>query len=74
MTDIISRDTGANELAGVLQQGPNFMREPEDSWPIQQSCSSDELPEELQLQALMMAEIPSAKSCNEILDTSRFSS
>ena len=50
----------------------NFSNRAGGFMAIQQSCSSDQLPE--QLQVVMIAEISSDKSCSEILDISRFSS
>ena len=71
VADMISRGIAAKELSGIWQPGPHFLREPEDSWPIKQSCSESELPEQV---AMVVSKSPPDETNNgEILDLSRFS-
>ena len=70
IADIISRGVAAKDLVGEWQKGPAFLAEPEEDWPVYQSCSEQELPEQKVLSATL--QVPPIGP-RVVTDLSRFS-
>ena len=72
IADIISRGAAARDLreGSEWQNGPAFLKLPEEEWPIKQSYSGQELPETI----VMAAAIETKAALSDSIDIERFSS
>ena len=75
VADIITRGTGPEELDtdSIWQSGPGFLRQPAEFWPVKQSFSGGDLPEqEKSVQVNVVEEAPPIMSA--VIDCQRYSS
>tara|TARA_B110001454_G_scaffold196478_1_gene199376 strand:- start:542 stop:6220 length:5679 start_codon:yes stop_codon:yes gene_type:complete len=73
IADIITRGCQPSDMnsESIWQRGPRFLEEPEASWPIKQSYSGNQLPDQI-VMAMPVVEISPALS--SVIDVNRFSS
>jgi len=73
IADVITRGCKPTDLGedSIWQTGPKFLSAPEDDWPIKQSFSGQQLPEQI---IMAVPEISAHCSLSSAIDITRFSS